>query len=349
MTEMRKNPQGPDRYVVIDTNIWVYTTGLLTTALGAALLYAISRTNSQLALPEVIEQEIQKHTIKRGVDAVNKICESYRLIEMLMGARDNYRVPSRDELSNRVDKRLAELSNIVHCVPFSFEHARGALSRVLEQAPPNGEKNQQFKDSAIWEAILELSNDCEVHFVTEDTAFFIERTPKKGLAVNLKHEANGRIQVFYGHPSYLEQISQEIPKINEAKVAQKINGSLSKFLRERADKDEYQIGCLESYKVAFYLTEKAQLLAVEFELTYAIHDLKVAADQPPMSGLQKVTGNGGYDIQQEAIEDVSIERIETLSVDGEPLRGFGLVSLRAEPLIVGERKTIRYRLREALR
>jgi predicted nucleic acid-binding protein len=347
MIEKLNKTQSPGNYVVIDTNIWVYSTRLLTTALGAALLYAVSRTNSRLALPEVIEQEIRKHTINRGVDAVNKINESYQLIEMLMGHRDDYRVPSQDDLLKRVDERFAELSEVVHRVPFTFPHARGALTRVLEETPPNGYKDQQFKDSAIWEAVLELSKDGEVHFVTKDKAFFVDRKPEKGLAANLKEEANGRIQVFYGVSSFLDQIREEIPKLGEKELAQKISDSLSKSLLERATEKEYEIGGLESHKMTFYLTEKAQLLAVDFELEYAVRGLKSSADQPPVSGLQKVKGNCGYDIRQDSVEDVSIERIETFSVDGEPLPGFGLVVLGVGSVVIG-RRTIPYKLREPL-
>lgn len=347
MTEKSNKRQDSDKYVVIDTNIWVYSTRLLTTALGAALLHAISRTNSQLALPEVIEKEIRKHTIKRGIDAVNKIDESYRLIEMLMGHRDDYRVPSQDDLASRVDERLAELSEIIHRVPFTFAHASGALTRLLEETPPNKEQDQQFKDSAIWEAVLELSKDGEVHFVTEDKAFFIDRKPQKGLAENLKEEASGKVQVFYELSSYLDHIREEIPQLDEVAIAQKINDSLSKSLLERATEKEYEIGGLESHQMTFYLTEKAQFLAVDFELTYTVHGLKSALDQAPISGMQRVKGNGGYDIQQDLVEDVSIERIETLSLDGEPLPGFGLVVLGVGALVSG-RRTIPYKLREPL-
>lgn len=345
MTEGIAQKRDSATYIVIDTNIWVYSTRLLTTALGAALLYIVGRTNSQLALPEVIEQEIRKHTVNRGMDAVNKIDESYRLIEMLMGRRDDYRVPSQDALANRVDERLSELSEIVHRVPFTFEHARGALMRVLEETPPNRFKDQQFKDSVIWEAALELSKEKRVHFVTEDTAFFIDRKPEKGLAKNLKEEADGQIEVFYELSNYLNRIKEETPQLDEAALAKKINEVLSKYLLERATEKDYEIGDLEGYEMALYLTEKPQLLAVDFELTYTVHGLKASGEQPPISGLQKVKGNGGYDIREDSIEDVAIERIETWSLDGESLPGFGLVVIRGESAVIG-RRTIPYKLKE---
>jgi hypothetical protein len=70
----------------------------------------------------------------------------------------------------------------------SIEHARAALRRVNEETPPNGSKNQQFKDSAIWEAVLELAANHRVHFVTKDTGFYEGRDLKRGLAKQLSYE-----------------------------------------------------------------------------------------------------------------------------------------------------------------
>jgi hypothetical protein len=100
--------------------------------MGAAVLYSLHQTGRCLALPEVIEEEIKKHTLKRGTDAVEAIKENYRLIEQLMGARDDYRVPSETDLSARVKDRLNELGSLVHRTPFTLEHAKAALSSVLE-------------------------------------------------------------------------------------------------------------------------------------------------------------------------------------------------------------------------
>ena len=347
MTAESNETQESVKYVVIDTCIWVHSTRLLSTALGSALLYAISRTNSRLALPEIIEREMQKHTMKLGIDAVQKIDDSYRLIEVLMGRRDDYQVPSQDDFARRVDERLAELSRLVHRVPFTFAHASGALARVLDETPPNRSKDQQFKDSAIWEAILELAESGEVHFVTEDKAFFVDRKPEQGPAANLEEEANGRVQLFYTLPSYLDQIKQNIPDLDESAVAQRLSDALSESLLELANKKDYRIGSLQSHVFGFYLTERPCFLAVDFELTYAVHDLRLAADQPRVSGTQRVRGNSGYDIQHNSVEDAFIERIETLSLDGEPLPRFGLVGLRAGSIELG-RRTIPYQLKEAL-
>jgi hypothetical protein len=54
--------------VVLDTNIWVYKTSLLRTALGAALINYLVRLKGVLGLPEVVEEEIVKQTAKFGAE-----------------------------------------------------------------------------------------------------------------------------------------------------------------------------------------------------------------------------------------------------------------------------------------
>lgn len=72
---------------------------------------------------------------------------------------------------------------------FTFDQAQGALRRVLDKVPPNAEKNQQYKDTLIWEAALELSRELEVVLVTSDHGFYSDRDPGKGLAAELRNGA----------------------------------------------------------------------------------------------------------------------------------------------------------------
>jgi hypothetical protein len=205
------------RFLVLDTNILVYATRLLSTSLGAAVIYTLQQTGRNLALPEVIEEETKKHTLKQGKEAIENIQENYFLIEQLMGDRDDYRVPSEDQLSERVEMRLKEFGDLIFRTKFTLEHAKSALRRVTEESPPNGYKNQQFKDSAIWEAILELAKLGDVDFVTEDKGFFKGRNPQLGLAKNLEYESKqvpGSMRVFYELGSYLESIKEELPVLS---------------------------------------------------------------------------------------------------------------------------------------
>lgn len=338
-------------YLILDTNIWVYTTRLLSTAMGAATLYSLHQTGRVLMLPEVIEEEIKKHTLKRGKEAVEAIRENYRLIEQLMGARDDFKVPSEDNFSLRVDARFLELEGLIKRTPFTLEQAKAALKRVMEETPPNGYKNQQFKDSIIWEVILNLANEGDVDFVTEDTGFFKDRkNPQKGLADNLKKDCetvSGVIRVFYKISNYLQSIKEELPPLNYPEIATIINGTLWEQLNKKAVDRGFELNELIDHKISAFLTEKSNIIAIEFQLSYSTQGVKLPELGEQIEAIEIVKGDCTYELQEKRVSDIQFDNIFLEDKSGERIPGYGQHFLRAAGAILG-RRTIPYTLRERL-
>jgi predicted nucleic acid-binding protein len=92
--------------VLLDTNIWVYSTKMLRSPLGSALLYLIRKNQIKIILPEVVEMEIRKHILKHGIDNVEKIEKGYSVIEKLIGERDNFDLPNKEDFINAADERF---------------------------------------------------------------------------------------------------------------------------------------------------------------------------------------------------------------------------------------------------
>lgn len=336
-------------FLVLDTNIWIYKTRLLSTSLGAAVIYSLTQTKQKLALPEVIEEEIRKHTLKTGGKAAKEIQENYRLIEQLMGSRDDYQIPSDDDFISLVDSRLIELNKFIYKVEFNFNHAKSALRRVLEESQPNGYKNQQFKDSAIWEAILELAKDGDVDFVTEDKAFFQDSKPPK-LADNLAKDCNSvpnKIRIFYELQTYLEATKEERPSVDNGKIIEKINKSIVQELSERAIDKGYKLGDISKSQVLTFLTEKPGLIAIEFEINYIALEVLILESGVLTEAILVVIGSCGCNLVDYEISDVQFDSIMMLSKEGLSIPSYGITYLRCESLALG-RKTIPYRFKEPL-
>jgi hypothetical protein len=141
--------------VVPDTNVW-RSSLLLRTPIGAALLYAIKQSGGYIGLPEVVEEETVKQIARAGLEATENINKHFHIIEILMGSRSEYTLPTETEFENATKKRFDELSHMMIKVPFTLVHAKSAFKKILLDMPPNSPKNQQFKDSAIWEGILSI-------------------------------------------------------------------------------------------------------------------------------------------------------------------------------------------------
>lgn len=337
-------------YVVLDTNVLVYRTRLLSTALGAAFVYSLDRTGNKIGLPEVIELEMQKHTTKTVQDAISEIDNGYRIIEVTMGRRDDYKVPSVEEIEDRVTDRLEELGKFIERVPFTFDHAKSTLERVIQEIPPNRPKDLQFKDSAIWEAVLDLSDKGEVHFITDDKDFFQDRDPTKGLAAELKADvdaANKPILVHYGLDKYLEEIQEEIPELDRGEIANLLKDSLIDQLLERAAGKDYQLGELSSFKIDAFVTERPHLLAVEFRLEFEAFDVPAADTGELLDGIEIVEGSCSYDTADRDVRDIQLDEIVIQDLAGDAIPGLGHVMIRAGSAVLG-RRIIPHRVREPL-
>jgi hypothetical protein len=149
-------------------------------------------------------------------------------------------------LEKKAQERLTELGKVILRVPFTLEHAKEALDMVDARVPPNGPKNQQFKDSAIWQAVLSLCGEYRVHLVTNDRAFLIDRDdPTKGLANNLADDArraDGEVLVHCDIRSCLKAICADVPAFDRNAVLPLIEASYMPRLDEEAAERSVRAG-----------------------------------------------------------------------------------------------------------
>lgn len=312
-------------------------------------MYSLHQTGRILALPEVIEEEIRKHTAKCGKEAIEAIQKKYQLIELLMGERDDYRVPSDAEISKRVQSRLEELAAFVVRTRFTLEHARAALGRVIEESPPNAYKDQQFKDSAIWEAVLELGKEGNVDFVTEDKAFFRDENPSQGLADNLKADCqrvSGTIKVHYGLGEYLRTVKAEQSPLNHQEIAESIDQQIRPHLIVKAIDKGYQLGGLSEFAISAYLTEKPNIIAVKFTLYYGTLGVRLPESLEEVEAKEVFEGDCTYRLAEKSALEIEPQNIYLVNSSGQKVPAFGEIFLRGAGGI--GRGTVTYTLRKPI-
>ena len=328
MATRRSNPK--PICVVLDTNIWVYKTSLLRTPLGAALTNALLRVKGVLGLPEVVEEEIVKHTARVGGEAAAQMKESAAKIARLIGWVDEnwYLVPMEDQFESSARERLEELSFFVERVPFNFEQAKSALRRVIDETPPNGPKNQQYKDSVIWQAVLELSDKYAVYFITEDKGFFEDRNPSKGLASSLEEDCQveGRsIFVHYELESYLKSLRETLPSLDHRHLASEIHRAIVEDLDQMAAEQGFQLGELVNWDISAFLTENVDSLALSFVL---VHRVSVISPPEGEIAARLVTeGECFYSWREQSMSDVRKDYVRLWDLEGNRIPGTGAVYL----------------------
>jgi hypothetical protein len=313
--------------VVLDTNIWIESR-LLRSPLGAALLFWLHHSRARIGLPEVVELEISKNIVNRCADAIAGIEKNYAWLDSIVGACD-YTLPTGEEVERAIKERLDCLLHSSHRISFTLEHAKAALMRVNEGTPPNGAKDQQFKDSAIWEAILELASRYTVHFVTRDAAFYDGRDTRQGLASNLKSqcEALGRdVHLHRDLTTLLLDLQAASPPVgyDYQFIALKLADLFRDYWQEWAQRKGFQIGELKSQEISAFTTEGEGSLALGFEFNFDAVDLEAGENLMKNAGTLVVKGSGNHEFVSRAVPSAIIESIKYFKPDGGELmeRGF---------------------------
>ena len=298
--------------VVIDTNIW-RSQLLLKTPLGMSLVYTLGRQQGFIGLPEVVERELTRQIQEAGSEAADALTKSSRIISTLTDSPFHAPIPTETELEEKVAARLVELDPILVRVPFTLEHSKAALDMVNAKVPPNSEKNQQFKDSAIWQAVLAISSEYSVHLLTNDKAFLLNRDhPSKGLAKNLKQDCDNlavNVGIYCELGSCLKAIRRDEPTFDHARLRSLIEPPIMPRLRAEATRNRILIGDTLNTDITAFRMAKTNRLAVDYTITTRCEE-DPSRPMPGYTDLRVITyGSCYYDPAADSLSGNFIERI----------------------------------------
>lgn len=293
--------------VLVDTNVY-RSTHLLRTGLGPALLHIIHRGGARLGMPEVIADEVRKQILNVGEAAAASVERGFREILAIMGRHRPYTVPGAAAITAAIEARLNELESLIEPVPLTLEHARSALRRVNEGSPPNAPKNQQFKDSVIWEAALQLAERFHVHLVTRDSGFFADKN-LNSLAPELLHEAeaSGRVISIYSDlQDCLKRLLRDAADIDVSRVAAALGAAIQSDLDASAGRRGIRMTRLIEHKLSPFITEHHDVIALGFRLIFEGVDLGTEQREGITIGAE---GEGRYSYSADSMVDVRLHRI----------------------------------------
>ncbi|MDQ1504904.1 MAG: hypothetical protein QOD57_2631, partial [Actinomycetota bacterium] len=310
--------------VVIDTNIWRREL-LLRTPMGAAVLHAVRQLDGRLGLPAVIEREVLKHGVAAGCEAVQKIEDGLGDLRRVTGGSPAIELPGPAQIEEAVAQRIRELDVLFERVPFTLRHAEGALDRVYSGLPPNGPKNQQYKDSAAWEAILDLAGRYRIVFVTADMGFFRDRSALKGLATNLRDEcatAHYDIVPFETLAAAVEYLQPSVPSLDYPGLEAALATAVAQVMSDAAAERGFQTGEMQYSEIQAYATETIDVLAVAFGLHFDAACIATEQAEARHDARIDVSGACSFRVRANAVKDLLLDRIAFSWADdsGEPRR-----------------------------
>ena len=130
------------------------------------MLYAVAGAKATIGLPEVIEREIGRVLPDLAEQGVRNMRRDITMLRQLSGHEMLVTGPTALAIAEGITLRWKQLAGSIEHIPFTFDQAQSALTRIIEKAPPRGENNEQFRDCCIWDAALSLGADRVIHLVS---------------------------------------------------------------------------------------------------------------------------------------------------------------------------------------
>ncbi|WP_147945299.1 PIN domain-containing protein [Microbispora sp. CSR-4] len=213
---MNSQPESVVTCIVIDTNEWIRLKWL-GSPIGLTFISALRNNSSAvLAIPEVLELELDKHRSEAARSLLDKLVASTAEIATVTGnsTAGGMVTLTVEDIEVAIRGRQTSLKGKIIYPSMEMGEVRRALVRVNAETPPNSSRKQQMKDSLLWEACITLSDRYKVLFVTGDGDFYTDRQPRKGLAANLAVETpveEGRLLVFEALEEVMRYLAPDSP------------------------------------------------------------------------------------------------------------------------------------------
>lgn len=301
--------------IVFDTNIWINDLGLNSGA-GAAVRFYIKKTGATVVVPEVVRLELEKNFTQKLRDYKKNIIESHNKLLTVFGKLKEVVLPTDEDIDNRASEILNQLDVLVEEIPFSLDAAKSSFLKILDEQPPSSKKNQQFKDGVIWANCLELLNEADVCFVTEDKSFYKDRDYLKGPALNLQAEADkfpNTLTLLPSLDNLLKDIQEDVI-IDDNRLIEGIIEAQGDQIYEVLDKAEFSLGNSPSVTKKLFLTENASQLHAVFNISYQCFD---QTDKERTNAFLNLEGSGLYETDKEEFQNVSITNVLLKFMDTE--------------------------------
>lgn len=294
--------------VILDTNIWIEEMALKSNIGSSFRLYA-NYNEIKIAVPEVVRLEFEHNIESRINELIRNTTDNYSRLLALFGKLRSVVLPDENEVKKLVQELIDNCGIPVENLSFSLDSARSSLMKVIKGLPPNGDKNQQFKDGVIWHDCLKLIDREDVAFITSDKAFYKNRNYNEGLAENLLQEIKGK-----GYKLRIYSRLSEILPIVETNISVDINTLVNSILRDNKEtidrmiqEDNVIISNIFGSNQKTYATEDASVVYVEYDLEIDCNE--EGGDNETIANLS-IKGNAMFNIKSNIWINIKQEYIE---------------------------------------
>lgn len=301
-------------FVVVDTNIFVRETHLLRKKAGPPLIHFLRGAGGRIFVPEILEREYEEQTSAAVSDEVREVQAAFSKIQTLVGARDDYQVPTEEVILAATKERLNEMSALIHRMALSDEIILAGSRRSIEKKPPTSKSDHGLKDCLIWESVLRLPSGSDVRLITHDKAFFVadqlhprlsEEASRNGLSARASNSLEGVLDELQGAGTPVFDPNTLVERLHEA-LQPAYSRALAQWSLESLG------GGTAETVFEPYATAHAARLYITFEQTLEGTNAMVKDTAYPEVKIQ-LGGSFNWDVDAETLQNFQIEREAILS------------------------------------
>ena len=326
--------------LLLDSNVWIREVGLMSKRASTLRLYMLER-RKRLVVPEVVQAEVAYHLTDRMRTGAAAGRKAHEQLVRILGTLSEWRIPSDEELAEHAD-RLARGKDVpADYVELRADTALRGAKRCLARRPPAHRATERasrgFGDCLVWEEVMNLLDDHNLCFVTNDADFFDSDGSNKLHRV-LEEEAKGKahvLQVERGLDAILKEFRTQF-SINTEVLLECIN-SRGAVIRAAAESMGFSAKGPPEVTYDAFATENAGEVEVRFASIQPFMDTSDRGWHP--EGL-RIEGRGIYGTKTGRLEDVSmdLERLAYVDDGGNRKSVPGsTVYARFDPIYLGTR------------
>ncbi len=173
-------------FILFDSNVWFSQLGLQSRS-GAAVRHFALRQGATVVVPEIVRLEIEERLTGHLLKLRKQAADSHKQLLQVFHKLQRLTLPLEEDIRGVVSRIVSNFDVPVREVEFNVDVARSSMIKIIRRIPPSKTK-EEFRDGVIWAHCLELLQEGDVFFVTQDTDFYEQKSYEKGLASELVSE-----------------------------------------------------------------------------------------------------------------------------------------------------------------
>lgn len=200
-----------NKVLVLDSCTFTAEIGL-TSDKASALKHYLYARGTQLAVPEVVVQECERHLQTRAAGKVESVRKSLDWLSHFLGSVRGWTPPEQEVLLKKTEAlSRGEAFQAVILQPTPELQQRADARHRLELPPSHRKRSPN--DCLIWEHCMDLLEDHDVILVSSNTRDFCGHQRPDELHPHLKRETENscrRLTFYTDVPSLLSELSADI-------------------------------------------------------------------------------------------------------------------------------------------